>query len=125
MSGHRILVVEDNPLLRSAYVTKLSMEGFRVRAAEDGEEALAMAREFDPELIVLDLLMPRMNGIEFLRAYDVKGEGRDVQVIVFSNSSVPGAMEEAVELGAARVLTKSTVTPKELVLRVRELLGSD
>lgn len=125
MERLRILVVEDNPILRSAYTTKFTLEGFEVDAAADGEEALAKARAREPDLIVLDLLMPRVNGVDFLRAYDLAGAHPGVKVVVFSNTSVPGMMQETLDLGASRVLTKSTVTPKALVAVVREVLAAE
>lgn len=123
MTRKKILVVEDSPILRSAYTTKFTIEGFAVDAAVDGAEALEKARASEPDLIVLDMLMPQMNGIEFLREYDLSAHP-GVRVVVFSNTSVPGMIEEALDLGAAKVLTKSIVSPKDLVGVVREILAA-
>src|SRR5262249_28072367 len=84
--GTRILVVQDDPSLRKIYVTMLTKVGFDVAGAFDGEDALRVAAEREPELILLDMMMPRMTGIEFLRAYDVPGKHPTVKVIAFSNT---------------------------------------
>jgi DNA-binding NarL/FixJ family response regulator len=117
----KVLIVEDDPILRSAYVTVLTMEGFEVRDAPDGLEGIRLAKEIEPDIILLDMLMPNLGGVEFLRAYKLKEEHPNVKVIVFSNISVPEQMAEVMALGATRYLTKSQFTPKEMVAAIREI----
>ena len=118
----KILIIEDDPILRSAYTTVLTMEGFEVRGAPDGLEGLRLAQEEEPDLILLDMLMPNLGGVQFLQAYKLKTEHPHVKVIVFSNISVPEQMSEVMALGATRYLTKSQFTPKEMVSTIREAL---
>lgn len=118
----KILVVEDDDILRSAYTTKLSMEGFEVSAADSGMEALRQAERNEPDVILLDLHMPGMSGLEMLEAYDPRKKHPSVEVIVFSNLMIPGLAEKVSKLGAARFLTKATVTPREMVRVIRETL---
>ena len=118
----RVLVVEDDDTLRSAYSTKLTMEGFEVATASDGFEGLRQAEEHEPDVILLDLKMPGMSGIELLEAYELKERHPHVMAIVFSNLMVPGLAQRVIELGAVRFLTKATVTPREMVRVIREVL---
>lgn len=115
----KILVVEDDPALRKIYVSILTKEGHAVTGAFDGTEGLRLATESEPDLILLDMMMPNMNGIEFLRAYDIKGRHPTVKVIAFSNTEKPEFMHEAPKLGAAKYITKYSFSPKALV----ELIG--
>lgn len=119
----KILVVEDDPSLRKIYVTILIKEGYEVAAAVDGKDALRLAGESEPDLILLDMLMPKMNGIEFLRAYDIKGKHPNVKVIAFSNTEKPEYLSEAPKLGATKYMTKYSFTPKAMVGLIKETLA--
>lgn len=119
----KILIVEDDEILRSAYTTKLSIEGFEVESAVDGEEGLTKAQAREPDLILLDMLMPKMTGIEFLKAYNLKEDHPDVKVIVFSNLSMADKMKEAIELGALEFRSKYNVTPNEITKIIKDELS--
>jgi CheY-like chemotaxis protein len=118
----RVLVVEDYPNLQKLYLEALQREGFEVMAARDGDEALAIAREHEPDLILLDLLLPKRGGLEFLRAYNAE-KFSHVKVIVFSNMASPELAKEAEALGAAEYLLKSEYTPKEIAEVVKKQLA--
>ncbi len=117
----RILIVEDYASLQFQYRTALEAEHFEVGVAKDGDEALAMATEHEPDLILLDLLIPNRGGLEFLQAYDMKKHPK-VKVAVFSNLSSPELYDEAERLGASQYLLKAEYTPKEMVGAVKALL---
>lgn len=119
----KILVVEDDPQLKHTYEIILDKEGYQVARAKDGEDALIKAETFDPDLILLDLLMPKMNGLDFLRRYDIKNKHPMVKVIVFSNISMPEEMVEAHELGASNYLLKSATSPKQLADLIKKTLA--
>src|SRR5688572_6186583 len=119
----RILVVEDDNSLRKVYVAILTKEGYDVAAAADGKEGLRLANESEPDLILLDMMMPNMNGIEFLRAYDIKGKHPTVKVIAFSNTEKPEFVSEAPKLGATRYMTKYSFSPKAMVGLIKETLA--
>jgi CheY-like chemotaxis protein len=110
----RILVVEDYPNLQYLYRVALEAEGYTVEVASDGNEALTVAERREPDLILLDLLMPNQGGLEFLRAYDTKKHPK-VKVVVFSNMVSPELYKEAQQLGATQYLIKANYTPKEVV----------
>lgn len=119
----KILIAEDDATLRTAYETVLTMEGFEVLSASDGLEGLRMALDSKPDLIVLDMLMPNMDGMEFLRTFKKQSQSSDTKIIVFSNIASPDKMKEATDLGALKYLTKATFTPKEMVATIKEALG--
>lgn len=118
----KILIVEDYPSLQQIYQTVLAREGYSISLASDGKEALQLAADQDPDLILLDLLMTNMGGLEFLKNYNLT-EHPGTKVIVFSNLASPELAQEAKELGAARYLTKAKFTPRELVSTVKEVLA--
>ncbi len=118
----KILIVEDEKMLNDAYRMILEKEGHTVKCAFDGEEALKVTENFEPDLILLDLRMPKMDGIEFLKKYNLTKNHPDVQVIVFSNYDMQKEIDEAYELGAQRYLLKAWASPKELVQVVNDTL---
>ncbi|HYC36584.1 MAG TPA: response regulator [Usitatibacter sp.] len=118
----RVLIVEDNAALQKIYVTLLTKEGYDVDFASDGRVALEKAEKRPPDLILLDMMMPNLDGVGFLRAYDLQGKHPGVKVVVFSNTEVPGKVKEALELGASRYMTKYNFTPKDMVGLIRDML---
>lgn len=118
-----ILIVEDDVALNHAYVTILRAAGYVVRTAFDGEEALALTKQDDPDIIFLDLRMPTLNGIDFLKAYQPKTQHKDVKIIVFSNYDSQHEIDEAYSLGAERYVLKAWASPKELIKIVDDTIG--
>lgn len=123
MPKQNILVVEDEHALSEAYKTILNKEGFSAEIAHDGQKALDVLKGFDPDLILLDLRMPNMNGIEFLKKYRPDKKHPGVKVIVFSNLDTQKEIDEAYSLGAHKYMLKAWASPKELVRFVRETLA--
>jgi len=117
-----VLVVEDYENLQLIYKTALTEAGYKVDVTGDGLDALKLVDEHEPDLILLDLLLPHMGGLEFLRAYDL-GKHPQVKVIVFSNLFSPTLLEEAKQLGVVHYLTKADFTPQELVDFVAKTLA--
>lgn len=118
----KILVVEDEKALNEAYELILSNEGHEVVVAHDGEEALKKSESFEPDIILLDLRMPRVDGIEFLRKYKLAEKHPKVKVIVFSNLDAQEDIDTAYTLGAQRYILKAWASPKELVKLVDDTL---
>ena len=122
MSGARILLVEDDRYLRRACETALRQRGFAVSSAVDGEEALdAIASEL-PDLVLLDLLMPKVTGLEVLRSLRSRPETRALRVLILSNSSREQDLEEIKQLGVDGYYVKSDLSLRELGDRVERLL---
>jgi DNA-binding response OmpR family regulator len=118
-----LLIVEDYASLRKIYSIAAAEAGHKFMLAKDGTEALKQATENTPDLILLDLLMPVVNGMEFLRKYDLKKHPQ-TKVIVFTNMDSPGLRHELSELGANLYLVKSEFTPKELMRVIEKELQS-
>ena len=122
MSGGRILLVEDDRYLRRACETALRQRGFTVSSAVDGAAALdAIASEL-PDLVLLDLLMPKVTGLEVLRSLRSRPETRALRVLILSNSSREQDLEEIRQLGVAGYYVKSDLSLRELGDRVERLL---
>lgn len=119
-----ILIIEDDTALNQAYVTILDTAGYAVRSAFDGEAALAMAAQQEPDIIFLDLRMPTLDGIGFLRAYNPKSQHKEVQIVIFSNYDLQKEIDEAYDLGAQRYVLKAWATPKELIKIVEDIVAT-
>lgn len=109
-----ILIVEDDKDLNNAYSIILENKGYTVESAFDGKEALAKLKSFQPQLILLDLLMPIMGGLEFLQHYDLINAHNDVRVLIFTNMENSPEVTEAYKLGAHRCIIKSWTAPHNL-----------
>jgi DNA-binding response OmpR family regulator len=118
----RILLAEDDRFLRRAAEAKLRQHGFQVRLATDGEQAVMFAMEDPPDLVLLDLLMPKRDGIEVLQALKASEATRQVPVVILSNSSKELEMQRASTLGAAAYWVKANLSLQELCDRVDRLL---
>jgi CheY-like chemotaxis protein len=122
-SKKSIMIVEDEPDLAEIYQTLLKKAGYSVTLAHNGKEALNLATEHPPQLILLDLRMPIMDGVEFLKEYDLKEKHPNVKVIVFSNYDLQDEIDDAYRLGADRYVLKAWASPKELLQIVKDTLG--
>lgn len=118
----KILVVEDERELSDAYALILKNEKYDVMVARDGSEALEITKKQEPDLILLDLRMPRMSGIEFLQKYNLLEEHPKVKVIVFSNLDTQKEIDQAYKLGAEKYILKAWASPKELLQLVKDML---
>lgn len=121
----KILLVEDDRFLRRACEASLRRAGFEVVSAVDGEEGLRMARAERPGLVLLDMLMPKLTGLEVLRALRASPETRDVPVLILSNSSRQSDVDEASRLGIAGYLVKANLSLEQLGERVKALVAGD
>ncbi len=116
-----ILLIEDEQILREILVKKCISEGFLVEAAEDGEAGLAKAKEMNPDAIILDILLPKMNGLEVLRALKKDDALKSIPVLVISNSGQPVEISEIMQLGAQDCLIKTTFTPEEVIAKIKQI----
>lgn len=117
-----ILVVEDDKDLNNAYKIILESENHTVESAFNGKQALKMLDTFKPDLILLDLLMPIMGGLEFLQHYDLVHKHPDVKVLIFTNMENSPEVTEAYNLGAARCIIKSWTAPQNLARVISDTL---
>ncbi len=119
-----ILIVEDESALNEAYQLILKQAGYNIATAFNGNEALKIIKNFDPDIILLDLRMPHMDGVEFLRHYKLKENHPDVKVIIFSNYDMQKEIDEAYKLGAHRYILKTWASPKELLQIIETTLDN-
>ncbi len=118
----RILVVEDDQDLNKAYAIILRHEGHEVVQAFDGQEAMGKLEEFEPDLVLLDLLMPIMGGLEFLEQSDLVKKHPAVKVLIFTNMENSPEVAAAYKLGAHRCIIKSWTAPHNLAKVVTDTL---
>lgn len=118
----QVLIVEDDEFLRKACHDTLRRDGYRVVAAYDGEEALRKVKADLPDVVLLDWLLPKVPGLEVLRAIKADARSRDVPVLVLSNSSREEDRERALALGAAGYLIKADLSLRDLRCRVKNVL---
>jgi len=117
----RILLVEDEELLRKMYRKKLEL-AFEVETAADGEEGLAKAREFKPDLILLDIVMPKLNGIEVLKKIKADFAIKWIPVVMLTNTASGAAIQECSQAGALGYIIKSDGTPSKLLQEIKKFL---
>lgn len=110
-----ILVVEDDAALSEAYKLVLEHAGYPTRIAASGVDALKAIEELEPDIILLDIRMPVMDGIAFLKAYQPNNRPNPASVIVFSNYDMQQEVDEVYQLGAERYVLKAWASPSELV----------
>jgi len=117
-----ILLVEDDPFLIDIYKSKLKEVGFEIETAEDGEKALRKTKEKKPDLMLLDIVLPNIDGWEILKKIRSDPGLKDLKVIVLSNLGQKEEVEKGMALGATKYLIKAHFTPSEVVEEVKKLL---
>ncbi len=117
-----ILLVEDDPFLIDIYTTKLKESGFFVEVAQGGESVFRKIEEKKPDLIVLDIVLPQIDGWEILRKIKKDGKLKDIKVIILSNLGQKAEVEKGLSLGAEKYLIKAHFTPSEVVAEIKQLL---
>lgn len=118
---NRVLVVEDEPMLRDVYVTLFKLQDYDVQSAVNGKDAVDMLKSYEPDVIVLDALMPIMGGIEFLETVKPRDNHPRTRILLLSNLSDPKTISKGKKLGVHKYLLKADVSPTQLLEAVREL----
>ena len=122
MSKKKILVVDDEPYILRSLTFVLSRAGYDVCSATNGEEAVAAVRDSKPDLMFLDVMMPKMNGYEVCREIKSDPTLSDIHVIMLTAKGQEADREKGLSLGADEVITKP-FSPAQVVARVKELMG--
>jgi two-component system, OmpR family, phosphate regulon response regulator PhoB len=122
MNPKRVLLVEDDRFLRRACEKSLQLQGFTVSTAPDGEEALRAIRADPPDIILLDLLMPKVSGFEVLKDIRSDEKTRSIPVIILTNSSKETDIREIQSLGVTGYLVKANLSLEELGSQVKQAL---
>jgi len=118
----KILFIEDEPSLQKAISEVLTQEGFKVLSAPDGEEGLKSAKAEGPDLILLDLILPKKDGFEVLKELKADEKMKDIPVIVLTNLEGVGDVEKALELGATTYLVKANYKLEDVVRKIKDFL---
>lgn len=121
----RILLVEDDDSLANVYTTRLEAEGFTIMRVSNGEDALATVKQFQPHLVMLDIMMPKVSGFEVLDILRNSPDTMNLKVMVLSALGQEADKQKVMELGADDYLVKSQVVITDVVSRIRSLLGLD
>ena len=119
----KILIAEDDHDIRTAYVFAFAKAGYETVEAVDGTQAMAALTNEHPHVILLDMLMPGMSGLDFLRQAEIPTKHAGIKVIAFSNIDTPRVVEEAKKLGATEYMIKVDVTPHAMVDVVSKMIG--
>lgn len=117
-----ILLIEDDAFVSDVYQTKLSQEGFEISVAENGIKAMEKLKKITPDVILLDVMMPYMDGREVLKRLKKNKKWENIPIIILTNLSQKEEVEELLEKGADDYLIKSHFTPSEVVVKIKSLL---
>lgn len=118
----KILLVEDERVLSEMYKNRFSKAGLKVYLASEAKEGLQQAKKIEPDLIILDILLPRENGIFFLEKWAKDSKISSIPVIIFSNFDDPHVRKRAKKLGAKDYLIKTNYTPRQITEKVKQYL---
>ena len=118
-----ILIIEDDQIVANVYRNKLAVEGYKVEVAGDGESGLRIMRTFQPQIIILDLMLPTMSGVDVIKEIRQEPDFAKIPIIVFSNTYMTNLIQEAWRAGANKCLSKASCTPKDVIEVVRITIG--
>ena len=120
----KILIIEDEHFLLDMYRTKFECEGYKVLTAQDGKEGLNITKKEHPDLILLDIVMPIMDGYDFLHKVRNNKEIKDLKIYIFSNLGQASEIKKGINEGADGYLIKANLTPNQLAKKVRNILDN-
>lgn len=124
MMNKKILIIEDDQIVANIYRNKFSVEGFKVEVALDGEIGMEMVKSFRPDAVVLDLMLPKITGVELLKQIRETPDFAKTPVVVFSNTYLTNMVQEAWKAGATKCLSKANCTPRHVIDVVRSSLAT-
>ena len=122
MSATKVLIIDDDAFLLDMYSIKFKESGFSVEIAQNGEEAVEKVKELNPDVILLDIVMPKLDGFEVLRAFKKDKIAENALIIILTNLGQKEDIEKGLALGAADYIIKAHFTPSEVVAKVKSLL---
>jgi len=122
MDKNKILLIEDDPFLSSLLKNRFSKEGLDVMYAKDGQEAITILKDAQPDVILLDLILPKKSGFEVMEAVRQDPQLRDAPIIIISNLGQPEDMQKGQELGAVEYFVKAKTSIDDLVKNVLDFM---
>src|SRR5918911_1468535 len=111
----KILIIEDDPIVAHIYRTRLEKEGYEVEVAPDGQAGFYRIHEVGPDAVLLDLMLPKMNGVDILKKIRAESRFGKTPIIVFTNAYVPNMVNESYQAGATQVFNKASLTPRQII----------
>ncbi|MCX6895799.1 MAG: response regulator [Verrucomicrobia bacterium] len=120
----KILIIEDDQIVANVYRNKLLVEGFQVEVANEGQAGLELVSTFQPDLIILDLMLPDLPGVEIMKKLRAQPAFEKLPIIVFSNTYLSNVMKEAWKAGASKCFSKASCTPKQIIEAIHSLVSS-
>lgn len=124
-TSEKILLVEDDPFLAGMYVTKLELEGYGVTLATDGKAGLEAAQREKPDCILLDILLPKMDGFEVLEALKADQATANIPVVLMTNLGSKQDVVRGLSMGATDYLIKAHFMPSEVMMKIRNILAAN
>lgn len=119
----KILIIEDDRYISKMYQLKLSLESYSVQVADNGRAGVEKVKEFKPDIILLDILMPELDGFEVLKIVKDDAETKKIPVLIMSNLGQEDHIQKGMDLGAVGYIVKSQYTPSKVVEKIKETLG--
>ncbi len=123
MTNKKILVVEDEVVLNKALQDFLGSEGFEVLVAFDGEDGVKKASKENPDLILLDIILPKKDGYQVIKEIKSKEKTKDIPIVLLTNLGSIDDVQKALELGATTYLVKADYKMEEVTVKIKEILG--
>jgi CheY-like chemotaxis protein len=120
----KVLIIEDDQVIANIYRNKFATEGYQAEVALDGESGLKTMRAFQPDVILLDLMLPKMSGVDFIIHTRSEADFTNLPIIVFSNTYLTNMIQEAWKAGANKCLSKTNCTPRDVLEVVRQTIGA-
>ena len=119
----KVLIIEDDQIIANIYRNKFAVEGYQAEAAFDGETGLKTMRTFQPDVMLVDLVLPSMSGVDFIKQVRSETDFARIPIIVFSNTYLTNLVQEAWKAGANKCLSKTNCSPKDVLDVVRQTIG--
>lgn len=119
----KILIIEDDSFLSEMYLSKFNQSDFQAEAASDGKEGLNKIKSFNPDLILLDIVLPKMDGFEVLKEIKNDPELKKIPVVLLTNLGQKNEVEKGLSLGAEEYIIKAHFTPSAVVEKVKEIIN--
>lgn len=119
----KILFIEDDPLIVKIYTTRLTADGYQVLSAENGEDGIKLAETETPDLVILDIMMPKIDGFGVLEKLRANEQMKTKPILVYSNLAQEEEIKRAQTLGATEFIIKANLSPTEMVEKIKKYLN--
>lgn len=123
MDAAKILIIEDDRYISKMYQLKLSLDGFDVQVADNGRIGLEKVKEFKPDIVLTDILMPEVDGFEVIKTIKADADLKTTPILIMSNLGQEDHIQKGLELGALGYIVKSQYTPSKVVEKIKEIIA--